>query len=171
VTEGRGRIADLSLDALHALSVQDTDEPIPTFAAVVEALSPDIDLVVELKEAGLVPDVLETATAHDGRLVVSSFDSNVLVTTNHYDETVDTAYISMHLSDRPVATAARLGCANVHLQYFLCLAPGIVRQAHRHGLTVNAWTVDRRVASRLLDLVGVDGLIVDDPAMVPAGLR
>lgn len=171
VTEAHGRVADLSLETLQTLSVEDSGEPIPTFSDVVEAIPPGVDLIVELKQSGLVPEVLATATAHDGRLVVSSFDPDVLATTRHHDETVDTAYLSMHLRDRPVATAALLGCSNVHLQYALCFVPTMLRRAKQHGLTVNAWTVDHRAASRLLDLVGVDGAIVDDPAMVPACSR
>jgi glycerophosphoryl diester phosphodiesterase len=165
VTGGHGRIEDHDLDTLRSLSVEDSGEPIPTFSAVVDALASDIDLIVELKESGLVRAVLDAARSHEGRLVVSSFDPDVLATTRSIDEQVDTAYISMHLRDRPVATALRLGCANVHLQYGCCLVPTVVGRAHRAGLTVNAWTIDRRSLCRLLGLVGVDGIIADDPAV------
>jgi glycerophosphoryl diester phosphodiesterase len=165
VTDRRGRLVDQDLGTLQSLSVEGSGEPVARFADVVDAVPTDVDLIVELKESGLVADTLDVAADHDGRVVVSSFDAAVLATTRHRDPTVDTAYISMHLRDRPIATARRLGCANVHLQYLLCFVPGLVASAHRHDLTVNAWTVDHPVVTTLLEGAGVDGIIVDDPAV------
>jgi len=165
VTDGRGRLVDQELATLQSLSVEGPGEPVPRFAAVVDAIPPGVDLIVELKEPGLVADTLDIVADHDGRIVISSFDADLLATVRYHDPTVDTAYVSAALRDRPIAAARRLGCSNVHLQYLLCLVPGLVASAHRHDLTVNAWTVDHRSAARLLDGIGVDGLIVDDPSV------
>jgi glycerophosphoryl diester phosphodiesterase len=45
-------------------------------------------------------------------------------------------------------------------------APEIVAAAHRHGLAVRVWTVNRPVDARLLRLLDVDALISDVPGEV-----
>ena len=49
-------------------------------------------------------------------------------------------------------------------------APELVAAAHRHGLLVRVWTVNRSVDARLLRLLGVDALITDVPGELRVSL-
>ncbi len=56
--------------------------------------------------------------------------------------------------------------------YLLSLlrAPGVIEAAHRLGIGVTSWTVNRPKHVAALAALGVDGLITDDPAAVLATL-
>jgi glycerophosphoryl diester phosphodiesterase len=49
-------------------------------------------------------------------------------------------------------------------------APELVGAAHRQGLAVRVWTVNRPVDARLLRLLDVDALITDVPGELRAAL-
>ena len=53
----------------------------------------------------------------------------------------------------------------------LLLEPGLIASAHRCGVAVVPWTVNRRRDMRRLERLGVDGIITDLPARGRAALR
>lgn len=171
VTAGTGRVADLDLAALRSLSVCGTDERIPTLREVLEAADPGTPLYLELKETGLAADVLAAVGEHGNPAVLISFDPAALGEVRALDDSRPTGLIASRLRDRPVRTAADLGCVGVHLHYRLCLLPALVGAARARDLEVNAWPVRLRTLARLLAVRGVDGLSVDSAETVPAPWR
>lgn len=74
------------------------------------------------------------------------------------------------LSQR-LAVSVHRGDAALHLPVRVVLAaPDIVASAHRNGLQVRVWTVNRLLDARLLELLGVDAVISDVPAELRRGL-
>lgn len=61
-------------------------------------------------------------------------------------------------------TAARLGCAAIHLR-LTALTPALIAAAHAAGLRVNTWTLNDPEAVRRAAAMGVDEITSDLPAM------
>lgn len=167
VTDATGTVDSFSTDELAGLDVLGSGTGVPTLREVVDAVPADTALNVELKEAGIVDDVLATLGGHGGPVVVSSFSAALLRAVRRADPAVRTAFIAAHPRRRPVTRAIELGCSNVHLETRCCFVPRVVPTAHDLGLTVYAWTIDRRLVGRALAMRGVDGITVDSRAAVP----
>lgn len=163
VTDGSGRVADLTLTELRELEVQGSREPIPTLADVVAALPADTTLQVELKETGLATDVcsvLDESEASNVRL--SSFEPTALREAQGSD--VPTGYLFEGAPAENVALAADLGCVNAHPHWQTCAETDVVERAHARGFAVYAWggKTDPEAVSVARES-GADGLTVDRP--------
>lgn len=163
VTDGTGRVADLSRDALADLDVLGSGEGIPTLSAAFEA-APTMEFVLDLKEQGLAADAIALADDHGVATTVSAFEVEVL------EAAADVGASVAYLVDaggarQGIETAAALDCTAIHPHWTACVDE-FVAAAHDHGLAVNAWTVPSRRDASALDHVGVDGLIVDRPEVV-----
>ncbi|AKU08488.1 glycerophosphodiester phosphodiesterase [Haloferax gibbonsii] len=163
LTGATGRVADTSLVDLQELTVGDSDESIPTLAAVFDALPDRVAVNVELKVVGLADDLAAVVGDAGNEVLVSSFDAEAL---REVRETTALPVAFLFAADwtESLSVAADLDCAAVHPHYDL-LSSARVDEAHGRGFEVNAWTVpDREVARRLREY-GVDGVIVDDPKL------
>ncbi|WP_440989337.1 glycerophosphodiester phosphodiesterase [Haloarchaeobius baliensis] len=161
VTDGAGRVADLTRDELAALDVLGSGEGVPTLAEVLDAVPGSLGLNVECKEVGVAADVAETLAAHDGDAMLSSFHQDALAAARDAAPSVPTAFLTDSLRNRPVKTATELDCDYVHPHYFLPLLSKLVPRAHDAGIEVNVWTIRSPAIVRLLGLRGVDGIVSD----------
>ncbi|QLH79605.1 glycerophosphodiester phosphodiesterase [Halosimplex rubrum] len=172
-TDGTGRVADLDLAALRGLRVDGSDEPVATFAEILDAAPVETTLHVELKEPGLWRDVQATLDRTDRPPVrLSSFSAPALAEIARSEWDPETGLL---FGDHPIANldlAAALDCANVHPPAGLCLDPGgraLVERAHDAGFGVYAWGLDaaagdresRSATVRGLADRGVDGVTTD----------
>ena len=161
VTDGTGRVADLSLAALQAHEVLDAGEPIPTLASFLDAVPDAVGVNVELKERGLAAAVAAELAARENWFVVSSFDVEALAEMRAVDDSIPLALLFQHDPDENLARAVELDCEYVHPSARLCLTTNVVADAHRRGLDVNAWTATRATIATALVKAGVDGVIAD----------
>ncbi|RDZ63557.1 glycerophosphodiester phosphodiesterase [Haloferax sp. Atlit-12N] len=163
VTGATGRVADTSLADLRKLTIGDSDESIPTLAAVFDALPDRVAVNVELKEIGLADDLAAVVGDAEHEVLVSSFDADALREVREAS-VLPLAFLFAADWGSALSVATALNCTAVHPHYDL-LSSARVEEAHDRGFEVNAWTVpDREVARRLREY-GVDGVIVDDPAL------
>jgi glycerophosphoryl diester phosphodiesterase len=180
VTDGRGRVADLSLSELRDLDVLGSGEPIPTLPEVFETVPPGVTLHVELKERDPIPAVVAAADDDPHDVVVSAFDRDALDRVRTLDGP-PTALLFAADADSNLERAADLDCAYVHPHVSLCLESDLVDRAHAAGFGVNVWTlgppanevggpgsetgwvVSDPDAIERLRAQGVDGLIADAP--------
>ncbi len=179
VTDGRGRIADLTAAEVAAARIGGS-EPVPLFDELLAAF-PDVRVNLDVKDWGSVEALaagIERHGAHD-RVLVASFSDR-------------RRRAVLKLLSRPVASSAgvvtnglfvllgpvlpvpvlrfalRRPLRDVHaLQVpvrqgaIRVVTPGFVRRAHALGLLVHVWTInDPAEMHRLLDL-GVDGIVTD----------
>lgn len=161
VTDGTGRVADLTLDELAALDVLGSGEGVPTLDAVLDAAPDSLALNVECKEPGVAAEAAALLAAHDGDAMLSSFETDALAAAREAAPSVPTAFLTDSLRDRPVTTAAELGCSYVHAHYLLPFLSRLVPRAHDADIEVNVWTVRSPSIVRLLGLRGVDGVVSD----------
>jgi glycerophosphoryl diester phosphodiesterase len=162
VTDGTGRVADLSLSALRDLDVLDSGAPIPTLAAVVDAVSAPCGLNVELKEAETAADAARLLAEAAADVIVSSFDPAALAAVREVTPELPTALLFGTDPRDGLREATELGCAAVHPHHELC-TDALVERAHAAGLSVHAWTVEEPTTARRLADAGVDGVIADHP--------
>ncbi|PSQ22642.1 glycerophosphodiester phosphodiesterase [Halobacteriales archaeon QS_9_67_15] len=169
-TDGTGRVADLDLQALQRLGVDGTEEPIATFAEVVDAVPADVTLQLELKEPGLWTDA-RAVLDERGRSTVrlSSFSAPALAETARSDWGPDRGLLFGSDPDANLDLANALDCANVHPHARQCLDTGVVERAHDAGFGVYAWGLEDAAGERsngpatvraLADR-GVDGVTTD----------
>lgn len=167
-------IRSLTLEELTAIRVQ--GHAVPTVADVLRAAPPGSRLVLDLKPEQR-PRALLTAVANaladaDGplpRMVLSSFDPAVLTAAAAMAPFLERAVIltGTEPSSQTLAQAVARRDSALHIPArTVFAAPDLVAAAHRLGLKVRVWTVNRPVDARLLRLLDVDGVISD----VPGGL-
>jgi glycerophosphoryl diester phosphodiesterase len=169
-------LRELSYAQLGAVRV--SGHRIPSLASVVTQVSRRGRLVLDLKpdpepERLIAAVALALGHAPAGDVVLSSFCPRVLAAAAVALPDLPRAPLldGPELVSQQIGRAVLRGDAAVHLPVRVLLAaPDLVDNAHRHGLDVRAWTVNRVVDARLLDLIGVDGVITDVPGELRRGL-
>jgi glycerophosphoryl diester phosphodiesterase len=170
-TGHKGRISDLTWDELSTLRVKGR-EPIPKLTELLDAW-PDARFNIDCKErsaADPLADVLIAANALD-RVCVGSFHGRT------------TRRLRERLGPRVCTSAARLDIVLLRLfgwartpfdaaqvpskaSFFPVVNKRFVTRAHRRGIEVHVWTIDKEdEMERLLDL-GVDGIMTDRPVVL-----
>lgn len=169
-TDGRGRVADMTLDELMRLDAGSwfgerfAGERIPTLDLVFEAMAGRCGLNVELKTDGIEASVcalFRKYSAH-GSSIVSCFDREALERVGKADPSVRTALLSEMRRDELVMTASAIGAYAVNPRADMVDAD-LCESAHAHGLKVYPWTVDEPELMRFLFRAGVDGIMTNRP--------
>jgi glycerophosphoryl diester phosphodiesterase len=164
VTDGTGRVAELSADELTALDVLESGEGVPTLPSLLESTPGGVELVFDLKEDGVAADALDAADDAGIDVLVSAFSADVLEAASEAGAD-RLAFLAAEGDEQGMLNVARdLGCEAIHPHWQLCVDE-FVDRAHEAGLDVNAWTVPSRHDTAALAEVGVDGVIVDRPAV------
>lgn len=166
VTDGEGAVADLSLAELQEYTVLDSDERIPTLEAVLEAVPPDTEINLEMKAEGIGADVLDALDGIGNRVVTTSFLESELRAIREIDGNQPSGLLASRHLDYPVTTAVELDCDVIGANYWRCLATPIVHRAKSVDLEIHAWTVERPLTAKLLDLRGVDCVSADRPIRI-----
>ena len=186
VTNAAGRVDETSRDTLSTLDVEGSGEPVPTLSAVFDSAPADVSLLLDLKERGLVDDILALRASHDTEIAFVS-DRRPIIEELRAADTAAPVVRESPLSRplRPVVpglpswlyppqdvtgmleATLSLDCDAVSPRYELCLTTDIAARARDAGLRVFPWTVSSRRAYAALADVGVDAVISD----VCRGLR
>ncbi|WP_252699839.1 glycerophosphodiester phosphodiesterase [Natronosalvus vescus] len=181
VTDGTGALESHTLEELRDFTVLESDESIPRLEAVFETAPASTSLVLDLKERGIVPDVLDLAAGFDHDVLISSFDQSIVETASTAGadcalivretwlarrargvvaRTSVPVYIRQPVNQL-LETALELECVAIHPRLELCLRTPLVERAHERGLLVEPWTITSPEEARKLAESGVDGLITD----------
>ena len=183
VTDGRGRIRDLTADDVRRVRIGGT-EPVPTFDELVAAF-PDARFNLDVKDWHSVPSVVAAVERHQvhDRVLIASFSDRrrraVLKqlsrrTASSAGTLANALFLVLWplLSVRGVASPVRavlhralrdVDALQVPVRYRTVpvVTAGYVRRAHELGLYVHVWTInDPAEMHRLLDM-GVDGIVSD----------
>lgn len=172
VTDGAGRISEMSFEQLRAVLVGGV-EVVPTLAEVLSVVGGRVEVVVEIKGAfggaRVVPGD-EVARAVVPLLsgvpdaVVSSFDPGAVAYVRAVAPAIHTAItIGGHAGlDETIELALNAGHSEIHLPEARVEARFVAR-AHDVGLLVLAYTVNEAGRARELREMGIDGIFSDDP--------
>lgn len=169
-TRGRGRVRDLSVDELDALSVGGSGEGVPLVADVAAAVPADTALRLDLKGPALAEDTVALANEVDNDVVISSFYADALWETRYIDDEIPLSYLFDVRVDRNMTTARLLDCEYASPHWSLALCTDVVERAHEAGMKVEAWTVATSAMARLLEEARVDGVTASTPNLDPDGV-
>ncbi|MFR9673668.1 glycerophosphodiester phosphodiesterase [Streptomyces sp. TR06-5] len=171
VTDGRGRIAELTWDRVRRARVGGS-EPVPLFTDLLAAF-PQAYWNIDVKaEAALDPLLaeLQHADAWD-RVCVGSFDERRVARAQERAGPRLATSLGSHgvLGLRlraygvPYAVRRSAVCVQVPVHHgrLRIVDAAFVRAAHRRGLQVHVWTVNDEDSMRALLDLGVDGIMTD----------
>ena len=169
VTDASGPVSSFTRTDLDALDVLDTGEGVPTLAAVLEAVPAHIGITLDLKESGIAADAVALLSETRQQVTLSSRSREVLAACRDAAPELPRAYItdgSDESGTDAVEVAIDLDCAFLHPSLDVA-TERVVAEAHRAGMSVNAWTVDTPADAETLAERGVDGVIADRPVALP----
>jgi glycerophosphoryl diester phosphodiesterase len=168
LTDGEGYISDLSLEQLKKLDAGE-GERIPTLQEVIDLIDGRCPLNIEIKGRGSAREVariVKEEVLQKGRsyedFLVSSFDHIEL---KKFHEFCSEVRISPIISCLPLSLASlaeEIGgwSLNLKLEY---ISREIVEDAHRRGLKLLVYTVNRPGELKKLKEMGVDGVFTNNP--------
>lgn len=157
---------------------------IPTLEEVLTSF-PEARLTIEIKRsrdgiADAVGQAIRRSCA-DQRVLVASFEHDILCRFREVAPSVPTAFSKLEVRqflarvrERNFATYQPPGEALQVPEYFglrRVVSPAFLDAAHGLGVEVHVWGVNEIANLRRLVSLGVDGLIVDDPAVVLAAIE
>lgn len=148
-----------------------------TFSEALRYLCHLCLLVVEIKERGIIRDIVKILDTHNVRknVVLSSFDAsdNTSVTSTWDELACDSSDIPIALlatterikkfgEDSLITAALNLGAFAIHPPHTV-LTADFVKRAHDLGLLVHTWVVNDPADIARCKEFGVDGIISDFP--------
>lgn len=183
-SNGRGEITKMNLDVFRqfdfgsyfSYDFEGTKAPtLDELLSLCETKNFEI-LNIEIKpslehDVSIVKKTIDAVKEHGlyEKLLISSFSSHMLVEAKKVDRTARTAYLycptskeSYRMMFRAGKFARELGCEALHPQIYY-VNEDYVTAAHREGINVNVWTVNKEKDIIRLAKAGVDGLITDMP--------
>lgn len=161
LTGQTGKVAETPWSKLRTLRIQETAHGIPRLPELLRAVPPAVGLDLELKESGLVEDVLELVEPTDREFALTANRAAVAGTIMDQPSGPNGGFIFWEYPGRGLEAARRLGCELIVPEASLCLETDLIEAAHARGFDVWVWTVDERETAKRLQRAGADGLIVD----------
>lgn len=176
-TDSSGTIEDMTLDEVKKadagswFSPQFAGERIPTLREVLELTKGKVITIVEIKQKGIADRVIrEIKDAKSvAETVLISFYASALRDAQEIHPQIPRAFLmgGKKLLRKPIAImdliqqAAELGGA-LDLSSSI-ITPRLVRESHRRGVSVWAWTVDNPVEMKELAEMNVDAITSNYP--------
>ncbi len=154
---------------LHALNDEDTS--IPLLEEVLALLKPtNLTLNIELKNSyffypEMEEEVLKMVKDYSmlDQVLFSSFNHESM---QKMSQLAGSAYCALLTSDiqvEPWDYAKKVGVGAIHPMINSFQQKDYIKQAHAHGLKVNAWTADEEVHIYAGFLLGVDAIMTNEP--------
>ena len=177
VSDGEGWVKDMTLSELKALHFNKVkpeykDARIPTLQEVFRLLEPTgLKINIELKNSHIdYPDLekrcIELAEKENmlGKVLFSSFSHRSLLRVKAIDRSLFCGLLYEASMIKPWAYAVALGMDAIHPHFSEVLTPGgECAEAHKAGIKVNPWTVNREEDLRAVLREDADILITNYP--------
>lgn len=170
-TNGTGRVAEKSFAYLRSLDAG-KGECIPTLAEVFDAVNRRAVINVELKGSDtaapvvrLIDQYVRESGWHYEDFLVSSFDLAQIQTEKKLQPEIRTGALIEKVPPGLAEFAERLGAWSLHPSK-RCVTRELVADAHRRGLKVFVFTINRPAEIALMSRLGVDGVFTDYPERV-----
>ena len=164
-TNGSGPLSSTTFEELRALDAG-AGERIPTLDEVLEVVDGRVGINVELKGPGTARPTVKALERHRDawrdRVVVSSFDHDMLREVSRAAPELRLGALVRSASRSPVRDATELGAYAVHPPAAI-VDTALVADAHAAGLHVFPFTVDEAQEFARLRSLGVDGVFTNYP--------
>jgi glycerophosphoryl diester phosphodiesterase len=167
-TDGTGLVADRSLDYIRSLDAGE-GEKVPLLVEVMDLVSGRAGVNIELKGGRTAPPVAALISGRirrgdwkPERILVSSFSRSELADFKTRCPDVPVGALFKDVPTELDLIRNGLGCDSVHLARNHVTA-GTVEEAHRLGMKVFVYTVNKPKDAARLRTLGVDGVFTDYP--------
>jgi glycerophosphoryl diester phosphodiesterase len=173
-TNGRGKVADLSLDELRALDAG--GEPVPTLDEVLDLTIGTAVAVIEIKQPGIEDQIAKVVRERDALrdVMVWSFFPDALEGMRRAEPRIPAALLvsteSLSRWPKMRELALRTGLQGVSV-FFAGIDEDVARDCQRAGLALYAWTVDSGREMKRLIALGIDGICTNFPDKTVGILR
>ncbi|OGN03952.1 MAG: hypothetical protein A2831_00075 [Candidatus Yanofskybacteria bacterium RIFCSPHIGHO2_01_FULL_44_17] len=179
-TNGHGLVSDFTYDELRMFDAGRACH-IPLLENVLDIFGQHYLINIELKESGLMDEVVHTALAKKAQVLISSFDADdgAEYSDSSWEELkiwsgrIDVALLATMKKVSNIGVNNFISAAKEHRATAIslqkpvaCFKLDIVKKAHKEGLTVFAWTVNRRFEAEYLKRLGIDGIFSDRPEIL-----
>jgi glycerophosphoryl diester phosphodiesterase len=183
-TNGSGRVSKLALEELKALDAgswfnkaypgkarpEYAGLKVPTLQEIVDlAKESTLEFFIEIKDPELYPPDFESSLLSlvlenqiEKRTRFLSFSAQSLLKIKNLNPSMRTVFLVSNLGKDPVEAALRLSADEVGIRHSL-ITPALMDSAHRAGLSVSVWTVDRQADMRRMIDLGADCIITNYP--------
>jgi len=167
-TNGKGLVSELTLKEIKQL-VAGKGEKVPTLDEVFDFLDKKVKILMELKETGLEKKVLNLIKQKGlvENVIIASFSEDALKKVRELNDKVETGLIYVKHKN-PVEAALELK-ANYVLSLYRFTHTANVQEAHRNGLKVIVWTINKEEEVGEYVKKGVDGIASDRPDILKVG--
>lgn len=177
-TDKKGAVADMVLEEIKKADAGSwfnkafSGERIPTLAELLELTKGKVITVIEIKPNNITDKVIreiESASA-EGEVLVQSFHPEVVKTAMDINPKIPRALlvngklpiIRLASIQELIYQSAQVGAGTLNLSYSV-ITPTLVKEVHKRGLNVWAWTVDDELKMKELVDMGVDGITSNYP--------
>jgi len=174
-TNGKGAIAEMTLDALRRLDAgawkdaKFAGERVPTLREMLERIAGRAISIIEIKPPkiadAVVEDIISTESVESS--VVFSFNADAVREVRVLDPKVATAFLVSGSTPKDAAAIANLVKqvkslgAQAAAPYFAAVTPEFIQSFHAAALKVWVWTVNEPADMKRLYQMGVDAIISD----------
>ncbi|KLV03381.1 glycerophosphodiester phosphodiesterase [Photobacterium aquae] len=182
-TNGRGKVASLTLEQLQSLDAGSWFDPhfatetIPTLSQTLElCTNRGLSLNLEIKiyhprEAepliDAIADVIKQHNYPAEKLLLSSFDIATLQLCQTHLPEVRRGYICDTWNNKRLAKLANLDLFSIHIDHRI-LTPEIAETIKQQGLILKVWTLNDPSQAERMYGMGVDNIITDNPPLFMA---
>ncbi len=161
-SNGTGRVRDYTLEELKQFDFGE-GEKIPTLDEVLNTIDPNIIVNIEIKEPDMVKEVIEIIRRNNAqdRVLISSFIQPILLLIKKQEPRIKTGVL---FGFRPInipRIALESGSEFLN-PYYEFVDKTFVEEAHKAGIGVLVWTVDKEEDIRRMIEAGVDGIITNN---------
>ncbi|MEQ9544950.1 MAG: glycerophosphodiester phosphodiesterase [Marinobacter sp.] len=175
-TDKKGAVANYTADELAAMDARKNATPwsrkagIPSLETLLDEFTDLEHLQLEVKKdnrqrlnvlCNRLTEIIQRRELHF-RVTVTSSDVWFLQQIRRRDKNIRIGLVAERKFPRPVNVASRLHCQFLCVNWKIC-SKAVVDDAHRRGMQVSAWTVNRIHDMLELEKLGVDSIISDFP--------
>lgn len=159
-----------AMDARHNTSSWPIPTGIPTLDDLLDQFGDIEHLQLEVKKdnrqrlnilCNRLTEVIQHRNMYQTAAITSA-DTWFLKQIKRRNTNIRVGLVAERKFPRPLSMANRLGCDYLCINWKLCSKP-LVEQAHRRGMHVSTWTVNRIHDMLQLEEMGVDSIITDFP--------
>ncbi|EON93973.1 glycerophosphoryl diester phosphodiesterase [Marinobacter lipolyticus SM19] len=175
-TGQEGAVANYTADELAAMDARGSATPwstkigIPSLEVLLDEFADLEHLQLEVKKdnrqrlnilCNRLTEIIQRRSLHF-RVTVTSSDVWFLQQIRRRDKNISIGLVAERKFPRPINVASRLHCQYLCVNWKIC-SKAMVDDAHRRGMHVSAWTVNRIHDMLELEKFGVDSIISDYP--------
>ncbi|HEY9776208.1 MAG TPA: glycerophosphodiester phosphodiesterase family protein [Planktothrix sp.] len=174
-TDGSGMIKDMTLQELRALSAgkwfgpRFAGEKLPLLSEVLALVDGKVPIMIEIKNApvkypGIDDDLLKMLDGYKAKdkIIIISFDHQILHRIHEKAPDYKIGFLDAGIPYDIGVYAKGVGAAAWHPD-FEGIRSDNVAEAHKAGVLVNAWTMNKESEWKSGANMGLDGIVTDDP--------